>query len=83
MNGSGSVLLDAAGGLGLFLLGMGLMTEALRTLAGNRLRQVLLRFTGSPWSGAAAGALVTALVQSSTATTVATVGFVSAGLLSF
>jgi phosphate:Na+ symporter len=83
VNGSGSVLLDAAGGLGLFLLGMGLMTEALRTLAGNRLRQVLLRFTGSPWSGAAAGALVTALVQSSTATTVATVGFVSAGLLSF
>ena len=80
---SGSSLFNAAGGLGLFLLGMGLMTEALRSLAGNRLRQALLRFTRSPWSGAAAGAIGTALVQSSTATTVATVGFVSAGLLSF
>jgi phosphate:Na+ symporter len=80
---SGSALFNAAGGLGLFLLGMGLMTEALRSLAGNRLRQALLRFTRSPWSGAAAGAIGTALVQSSTATTVATVGFVSAGLLSF
>ena len=80
---SGSSLFNAAGGLGLFLLGMGLMTEALRSLAGNSLRQALLRFTRSPWSGAAAGAIGTALVQSSTATTVATVGFVSAGLLSF
>jgi phosphate:Na+ symporter len=80
---SGSALFNAAGGLGLFLLGMGLMTEALRSLAGNRLRQALLRFTRSSWSGAAAGAIGTALVQSSTATTVATVGFVSAGLLSF
>ena len=80
---AGSALLSAAGGLGLFLLGMGLMTEALRSLAGNRLRRALLRFTRSAWSGAAAGAIGTALVQSSTATTVATVGFVSAGLLSF
>jgi phosphate:Na+ symporter len=83
MTFSGSALFNAAGGLGLFLLGMGLMTEALRNLAGNRLRQALLRFTRSPWSGAATGAITTALVQSSTATTVATVGFVSAGLLSF
>ena len=80
---AGSALLSAAGGLGLFLLGMGLMTEALRSLAGNRLRRALLRFTRSAWSGAAAGAIGTALVQSSSATTVATVGFVSAGLLSF
>jgi phosphate:Na+ symporter len=83
MTGSAGGLLSAAGGLGLFLLGMGLLTEALRSLGGNRLRQALLRFTRSPWSGAAAGAIGTALVQSSTATTVATVGFVSAGLLSF
>ena len=83
MTGSAGALLSAAGGLGLFLLGMGLMTEALRSLGGHRLRQALLRFTRSPWSGAAAGAIGTALVQSSTATTVATVGFVSAGLLSF
>lgn len=83
MTSAGGVLLNAAGGLGLFLLGMALMTEGLRSLAGNRLRQGLLRFTRSPWSGAFSGALATALLQSSSATTVATVGFVSAGLLSF
>jgi phosphate:Na+ symporter len=83
MTSAGGVLLNAAGGLGLFLLGMALMTEGLRSLAGGRLRQGLLRFTRSPWSGAFSGALTTALLQSSSATTVATVGFVSAGLLSF
>lgn len=80
---AGGALLNAAGGLGLFLLGMSLMTEGLRSLAGGRLRQGLLRFTRSPWSGAFSGALATALLQSSSATTLATVGFVSAGLLSF
>jgi len=83
MSSAGGLLLNAAGGLGLFLLGMALMTEGLRSLAGGRLRQGLLRFTHSPWSGAFSGALTTALLQSSSATTVATVGFVSAGLLSF
>lgn len=83
MEPSGSPLLQAAGGLGLFLLGLSLMSEGLRSLAGNRLRRGLLRFTGNPWSGALSGAITTALLQSSTATTVATVGFVSAGLLSF
>ncbi|QNI71011.1 na+/Pi-cotransporter family protein [Cyanobium sp. NS01] len=62
---------------------MALMTEGLRSLAGQRLRQGLLRFTRSAWSGAISGALTTAIVQSSSATTVMTVGFVSAGLLSF
>lgn len=79
----GNAILNAAGGLGLFLLGMALMTEGLRKLAGHRLRQALLRFTRSPASGACTGALATAIVQSSSATTVMTVGFVSAGLLSF
>lgn len=83
MHADGSAILTAAGGLGFFLLGLSLMTEGLRTLAGPRLRQGLLRFTGSPWSGAWTGAFTTALLQSSTATTVATVGFVSAGVLSF
>jgi phosphate:Na+ symporter len=83
MTPAGGILLQATGGLGLFLLGMSLMTEGLRSLAGGRLRQGLLRFTRSPWSGALGGALATALLQSSSATTVATVGFVSAGLLSF
>ena len=80
---AGVSLLDGLGGLGLFLLGMALLTEGLRNLAGQRLRQALLRFTRTPWSGALTGALTTALLQSSTATTVATVGFVSAGLISF
>ena len=71
------------GGLGLFLLGMGLMTETLRVLAGNRLRAALLRFTGSPGHRVLVGAISTALLQSSSATTVATVGFVSSGLLGF
>lgn len=71
------------GGLGLFLLGMVVMTDGLRSLAGDALNRVLFRFTRSPYSGAAFGAAVTAVVQSSSATTVATVGFVSAGLLTF
>jgi phosphate:Na+ symporter len=76
-------LLRLAGGLGLFLLGMVIMTDGLRGLAGDALHRVLRRFTHSPSSGAAAGALVTAIVQSSSATTVSAVGFASAGLLSF
>ncbi|MEM7223081.1 MAG: Na/Pi symporter [Pseudomonadota bacterium] len=71
------------GGLGLFLLGMVVLTEGLRQLAGNALRQLLARFTKTPIRGVAAGALSTAIVQSSSATTVTAVGFVGAGLLSF
>lgn len=75
--------LQAIGGLGLFLLGMITMTDALRSLAGNSIRNVLMRFTRSPYSGALTGAASTALLQSSSATTVAAVGFVGAGLMSF
>ena len=78
-----SALLHVAGGLGLFLLGMVVMTTGLRALAGESLNRALLRFTRSPTTGAATGAAVTAVVQSSSATTVATVGFVSAGVLGF
>jgi len=78
----GSVLL-CLGGLGLFLLGMVVLTDGLRALAGRALRRMLSRFTRSPLSGATTGAVTTALVQSSSATTVATVGFVGAGLLTF
>jgi len=78
----GSVLL-CLGGLGLFLLGMVVLTDGLRALAGRALRRMLSRFTRSPLSGAMTGAVSTALVQSSSATTVATVGFVGAGLLTF
>ncbi|MCZ7647285.1 MAG: Na/Pi symporter [Planctomycetota bacterium] len=77
------MLSSLAGGIGLFLLGMILMTDGLKALAGDALRRVLGRFTGGPLSAVASGAGVTALVQSSSATTVAVIGFVSAGLLSF
>ncbi len=59
------------------------MTDGLRSLAGNAMRSALMRFTQNPLSGAVTGAVTTALLQSSSATTVATVGFVSAGLLTF
>jgi phosphate:Na+ symporter len=71
------------GGIGLFLLGMILLTEGLKAFAGDALRQALLRFTGRPVTAFCSGAAVTALVQSSSATTLATIGFVSAGLLGF
>lgn len=71
------------GGIGLFLLGMILMTEGLKSLAGDALRSVLERFVRGPVSGLAWGTGITALVQSSSATTLMTIGFVSAGLLSF
>lgn len=71
------------GGLGLFLLGMIVMTDGLRALAGNVIRKALMRFTHSPVTGAMTGAVSTAILQSSSATTVTAVGFVSVGLLSF
>ncbi len=75
--------INVVGAVGLFLLGMTVMTQGLRALAGETLRRLLARFTRSPATGALTGAVTTALVQSSSATTVATVGFVSAGLLTF
>ena len=69
------------GGIGLFLLGMGLMTDGLKLAAGPALEGILARSTRTRVRGLAAGALVTALVQSSSAVTVATIGFVNAGLL--
>lgn len=77
-----SGLLQFAGGLGLLLLGMRLMSEGLRVSAGDALRHILATCTGSRWRGLGSGVLITALVQSSSAVTFATVGFVNAGLLS-
>jgi len=77
------VIISLLGGLGLFLLGMVLLTDGLKAFAGDSLRRALLRFTGKPVTAFASGALVTALIQSSSATTLTTIGFVSAGLLSF
>ncbi|MBE1283746.1 MAG: Na/Pi cotransporter family protein [Rhodobacteraceae bacterium] len=69
------------GGVGMFLLGMKLMTGALKEAAGSNLRDWLSRFTTTPLRGVATGAVATAIIQSSSATTVMTVGFVGAGLL--
>lgn len=71
------------GGIGLFLLGMSLMTDGLKAVAGGALRQILGRYVSSPLSGVGWGAALTVLVQSSHATTMTTIGFVSAGLLTF
>ncbi len=71
------------GGVGLFLLGMTILTDGLKALSGGALRRALARYTTSPVSGAAVGAATTAIVQSSSATTVTVVGFVGAGLLTF
>ncbi|WP_372877648.1 Na/Pi cotransporter family protein [Spongiibacter marinus] len=75
--------MELAGGLGLFLVGIILMTDGLKALAGDALHRALSRFTRSPTSGAFTGAATTAILQSSSATTVAAVGFVGAGLLSY
>ncbi|MCB1475378.1 MAG: Na/Pi cotransporter family protein [Rhodobiaceae bacterium] len=76
-------ILHAIGGLGLFLVGMHMLTEGLRGLAGPGLREGLRRSVSSPAKAAVAGALATAAVQSSSAMTVAAIGFVSAGIMTF
>lgn len=77
------MIFKLVGGIGLFLLGMVLLTDGVKAFAGDSLKRALLRFTGAPWKAFCSGTLVTALVQSSSATTVTVIGFVSAGLLSF
>jgi len=69
------------GGLGLFLFGMGLMSEGLKKVAGRKLRKIVESMTKRPYTAFFVGAGVTALVQSSSATTVMIIGFVNAGLL--
>jgi phosphate:Na+ symporter len=77
------MIITIFGGIGLFLLGMVLLTEGLKTAAGDTMRRILSRFTGGPVTAVLSGTTAAALVQSSTATTVMTLGFVSAGLLPF
>lgn len=74
---------QAIGGFGLFLFGMGIMTSGLKKLAGKRLSDWLGRATRTPLSGSITGAAFTAIVQSSSATTVVAIGFVGAGLITF
>ncbi|HVX35725.1 MAG TPA: Na/Pi symporter [Hyphomicrobium sp.] len=78
-----STAIAILGGVGLFLLGMTIMTDGLKALAGSALRTVLGKAAATPVSGALWGAIVTLLVQSSSAVTMTTIGLVSAGLLTF
>lgn len=78
-----STAISVLGGVGLFLLGMSIMTTGLKDLAGSKLRVTLSRMAATPLSGAFWGAFVTLIVQSSSATTMTTIGLVSAGLLTF
>ena len=71
------------GGVGLFLLGMAVMTDGLKALAGTALRRLLSRAASTPIRATALGVVMTLIVQSSTATTTTTIGLVSAGLMSF
>jgi phosphate:Na+ symporter len=78
-----STAIAILGGVGLFLLGMTVMTDGLKALTGSALRTVLGKAVATPVSGAFWGAIVTLLVQSSSAVTMTTIGLVSAGLLTF
>jgi phosphate:Na+ symporter len=78
-----STAISILGGVGLFLLGMTVMTGGLKALAGSALRTVLSKAAATPLRGSFWGAVVTLLVQSSSATTMTTIGLVSAGLLTF
>jgi len=75
------LLLGLFGGLALFLFGLEQMTTALKGIAGNRLKNLFSRITTNRFKGAFTGAFVTAIIQSSSITTVLVVGFISAGLL--
>ncbi|MEJ2651807.1 MAG: Na/Pi symporter [Gammaproteobacteria bacterium] len=70
------------GGMGLFLMGMWLLSEGLKLAGGHALRIILSHWTGTPLRGLLSGVFITSLVQSSSAVTVATIGFVNAGLIS-
>lgn len=75
------LIFEFLGGLGIFLLGIKYMGDGLQKSAGDRLRDILDRFTSNPFMGVLAGITVTALIQSSSGTTVLTVGLVNAGFM--
>ena len=78
-----TLVVGLVGGLALFLFGMELMTESLRLVVGDKARAVLEKLTANRFVGLLTGAGVTAIIQSSSVTTVLVVGFISAGLMSF
>ncbi|MBC7885859.1 MAG: Na/Pi symporter, partial [Saprospiraceae bacterium] len=75
-------LIRIIGAVGVFIFGMKLMSEAIQRAAGTQLRNALSHMTSNKWLGFLTGFLITGIIQSSSATTVLTVSFVNAGLLS-
>ena len=78
-----ALIFGLLGGLAIFLIGMEMMTEALRLIVGGKARMVIEKLTSNRFMGLLTGAGITAVVQSSSVTTVLIVGFISAGLMSF
>jgi len=78
----GTMGMKLFGGLALFLFGMEQMSESLKAVAGERMKTILAKLTSNRFMGAATGAFVTAIIQSSSVTTVLVVGFITAGLMS-
>ncbi len=76
-----TLIMGLLGGLALFLYGMDQMTEALKIVAGNRMKSILATLTTNRFMGVFVGTFVTAIIQSSSVTTVMVVGFISAGLM--
>ncbi len=81
MNSMGFSILTLLGGLCLFMFGMNVMGESLERAAGNKLQSLLAKFTTNRMAGFLTGLVVTAVIQSSSATTVMVVGFVTSGLM--
>lgn len=79
---SATNILGLLGGLALFLYGMQMMSSGLESAAGNKMKEILERLTANRFLGVAVGAAITAVIQSSSATTVMVVGFVNAGMMS-
>lgn len=75
------LIINLLGGLGLFLYGMKMMGDGLENAAGDKLKGIFDRITSNPIKGVLTGTIVTAIIQSSSATTVMIVGFVNAGLM--
>lgn len=82
MNEMVEILFGLFGGLAIFIFGMNMMSECLQKAAGEKMKSILALLTRNPVMGVLAGALTTAVLQSSSATTVMAIGFVSAGLMS-
>lgn len=82
MNETMKVIFGLVGGLAIFIYGMNVMSECLQKAAGEKMKSILSMLTKNPVLGVLAGALTTAVLQSSSATTVMAIGFVSAGLMS-